>query len=382
MESKNNRILGLALALSMMIFATSCGSKDANTLEGKKAKLTELKKNQTELAAEIKALEAELEKGSPLRIEKSKMVAVSTLTTTNFQHFIDATGRVEAENNQFITAQTGGAITKLFVKEGDFVNKGQTIATIDNSILRNSMQEVMIQLETAKTLYERQKALWDQKIGTEIQLIQAKTSVESLEKRILTLKSQDALNVVVSPISGYVDEVRLKAGEMAAPGIGIVRVVNFNNLKVTANIPDTYAGTISKGNIAQINFPDISKSTKASLSFVSQTVNQVSRTFTVEAKIPAFDKMLKPNLTATLLINDQNKANAIVIPENMIQNTEKGSIVYVAEEEGKNQVARARQVVTGLSYNGQIVINSGLQAGDKIITEGYQDMVDGQIIKF
>lgn len=382
MESKNNRILGLALALSMMIFATSCGSKDANTLEGKKAKLTELKKNQTELAAEIKALEAELEKGSPLRIEKSKMVAVSTLTTTNFQHFIDATGRVEAENNQFITAQTGGAITKLFVKEGDFVNKGQTIATIDNSILRNSMQEVMIQLETAKTLYERQKALWDQKIGTEIQLIQAKTSVESLEKRILTLKSQDALNVVVSPISGYIDEVRLKAGEMAAPGIGIVRVVNFNNLKVTANIPDTYAGTISKGNIAQINFPDISKSTKASLSFVSQTVNQVSRTFTVEAKIPAFDKMLKPNLTATLLINDQNKANAIVIPENMIQNTEKGSIVYVAEEEGKNQVARARQVVTGLSYNGQIVINSGLQAGDKIITEGYQDMVDGQIIKF
>lgn len=382
MESKNNRILGLALALSMMIFATSCGSKDANTLEGKKAKLTELKKNQTELAAEIKALEAELEKDSPLKIEKSKMVAVSTLTTTNFQHFIDATGRVEAENNQFITAQTGGAITKLFVKEGDFVNKGQTIATIDNSILRNSMQEIMIQLETAKTLYERQKALWDQKIGTEIQLIQAKTSVESLEKRILTLKSQDALNVVVSPISGYVDEVRLKAGEMAAPGIGIVRVVNFNNLKVTANIPDTYAGTISKGNIAQINFPDISKSTKASLSFVSQTVNQVSRTFTVEAKIPAFDKMLKPNLTATLLINDQNKANAIVIPENMIQNTEKGSIVYVAEEEGKNQVARARQVVTGLSYNGQIVINSGLQAGDKIITEGYQDMVDGQIIKF
>lgn len=382
MESKNNRILGLALALSMMIFATSCGSKDANTLEGKKAKLTELKKNQTELAAEIKALEAELEKDSPLKIEKSKMVAVSTLTTTNFQHFIDATGRVEAENNQFITAQTGGAITKLFVKEGDFVNKGQTIATIDNSILRNSMQEIMIQLETAKTLYERQKALWDQKIGTEIQLIQAKTSVESLEKRILTLKSQDALNVVVSPISGYIDEVRLKAGEMAAPGIGIVRVVNFNNLKVTANIPDTYAGTISKGNIAQINFPDISKSTKASLSFVSQTVNQVSRTFTVEAKIPAFDKMLKPNLTATLLINDQNKANAIVIPENMIQNTEKGSIVYVAEEEGKNQVARARQVVTGLSYNGQIVINSGLQAGDKIITEGYQDMVDGQIIKF
>jgi RND family efflux transporter MFP subunit len=365
MESKNNRILGLALALSIMIFATSCGSKETNSLEGKKAKLTELKKKQTELSAEIKALEAELEKGSPLKIEKSKLVAVSTLTTTNFQHFIDATGRVEAENNQFITAQAGGAITKLFVKEGDFVNKGQTIATIDNSILRNSMQEVMIQLETAKTIYERQKALWDQKIGTEIQLIQAKTSVESLEKRIATLKSQDALNVVVSPISGYVDEVRLKAGEMAAPGIGIVRVVNFNNLKVTANIPDTYAGTISKGNIAQINFPDISKSTKASLSFVSQTVNQVSRTFTVEAKIPAFDKMLKPNLSATLLINDQNKANAIVIPENMIQNTEKGSIVYVAEEEGKNQVARARQVVTGLSYNGQIVINSGLQAGDK-----------------
>ena len=276
----------------------------------------------------------------------------------------------------------GGALTSVKVREGDYVKKGQVVATIDNSILRNTIQEVLIQLETAKTIYERQKNLWDQKIGTEIQLIQAKTSVESLERRITTLKSQDAMNTVVSPISGYVDEVRLKAGEMASPGLGILRIVNYSNLKVTANVPDTYPGTISKGDDVEITFPDLQKSLKAPLSFVSQSVNAVSRTFVVESHIPSFDKQLKPNLTAKMMINDISRGNAIVIPENYIQNTELGKLVYVAVEEGKNKVARAREVKTGLSYNGAVEITSGLQAGDRIITEGYQEVVDGQLINY
>jgi RND family efflux transporter MFP subunit len=295
---------------------------------------------------------------------------------------VEATGRLEAENNVFVSPQTGGALTKVFVKIGDFVSKGQKIATIDNSILRNSMQEVEIQLETAKTIFERQKNLWDQKIGTEVQYIQAKSAVESLERRINTLKSQDVLNVVLAPISGVVDEVRLKAGEIAAPGVGILRIVNFNELKVVANVPDTYAGTIAKGDMVKIKFPDLQKEISAKLSYVSQTINQVSRTFTVEAKVPMTDKSFKPNLTALVTINDQSTGGAIVIPQNYIQNTEQGSIVYIATTEGNKKIARAKIVKTGLSYDGKIEIKSGLTVGDALITEGYQEIVDGQAINY
>lgn len=371
------------LLMSLMVFVTvSCGKKEDNSLAGKKAQLATLQKEASTLTDKIQALQSEIDKLEPNKEQKVKTVSVSPIITENFQHFVEATGRLEAENNVFVSPQTGGALTRVFVKIGDYVTKGQKIATIDNSILRNSIQEVEIQLETAKTIFERQKNLWDQKIGTEVQYIQAKSSVESLERRINTLKSQDGLNVVVSPIAGVVDEVRLKAGEIAAPGIGIVRIVNFSDLKVVANVPDTYAGTISKGDMVKIKFPDLQKEISAKLSYVSQTINQVSRTFAVEAKVPNFDKSLKPNLTAIMNVNDQSKGAAIVITESFVQNTEQGSIVYVAETEGNKKIARAKVVKTGLSYDGKIEIISGLTSGDLLITQGYQEIVDGQLINY
>lgn len=374
--------IGRTLALVMIVFTIfSCGNKE-ETLADKKAKLVELQKEQSTLAATIKTLQDEIGAKDSDRIEKVKTVSVTPVLASNFEHFVEATGRLEAEHNVFVTPQMGGAITKIYAKIGDYVKKGQKIATIDNSILRNSMQEVQIQLETAKTLYERQKNLWDLKIGTEIQLIQAKAAVESLERRITTLKSQDAMNTVLAPISGMVDEVRLKEGEMAAPGLGILRIVNFNDLKVVANIADTYAGTISKGDVVKIKFPDLQKEVTARLTFVSQTINPVSRTFSVEAKIPSSDKSFKPNLSAIININDQSKGGAIVIPQNYIQNTEQGSIVYIAVTEGNKKIAKAKIVTTGLSYDGKIEIKSGLNIGDALITEGYQEIVDGQAVNY
>jgi RND family efflux transporter MFP subunit len=371
------------LLMSLMVFVTvSCGKKEDNSLAGKKVQLATLQKEASKLTDEIQKLQSEIDKLEPNKEQKVKTVSVSPIITENFQHFVEATGRLEAENNVFVSPQTGGALTRVFVKIGDYVTKGQKIATIDNSILRNSIQEVEIQLETAKTIFERQKNLWDQKIGTEVQYIQAKSSVESLERRINTLKSQDGLNVVVSPIAGVVDEVRLKAGEIAAPGIGIVRIVNFSDLKVVANVPDTYAGTISKGDVVKIKFPDLQKEISAKLSYVSQTINQVSRTFAVEAKVPNFDKALKPNLTAIMNVNDQSKGASIVITESFVQNTEQGAIVYVAETEGNKKIARAKVVKTGLSYDGKIEIISGLSTGELLITQGYQEIVDGQLINY
>lgn len=371
----------LLLTIASLFVAVSCGKKEDNSLAGKKAKLAELQKEQTSLTTQIKTLQDEIQKLEPTKEAKVVSVTATPITAQNLQHFVEANGRLEAVNNQYISPQSGGAITAIYVKEGDFVQKGQRIATIDNSILRTSMQEIEIQLETAKTIFEKQKALWEQKVGTEVQFIQAKTQVEALERRIATLKAQDKLNIVVAPISGYIDEVRQKAGELAAPGMGMVRIVNTSALKVVANVPDTYAGTISKGDMVKIKFPDLQKEIQARLTFVSQTINPVSRTFVVEAAVPR-DAQLKPNLTSVVQINDQSRGNAVVIPQNLIQHTENGDIVYVAVQEGKNKVARSRQVKTGLSYENNIEVTTGLSTGEMLITEGYQNLVDGQLVNY
>jgi membrane fusion protein, multidrug efflux system len=369
--------------LSVVAVLVSCSKGGGDKLSEKKAELAKLQAEEKTISASIKKLQAELDILDPKKdVEKVVTVAVSPLVAQNFKHFVEIQGRVDAKNNIFVSPQMGGAITNLYVKEGDYVKQGQVIATVDNSILKQSIQEIDVQLETAKVFYEKQKSLWDQKIGTEIQYIQAKANVEALEKRLATLQTQTGMTKVVAPLSGFVDEVRMRAGEMAAPGLGIVRIVNSDNLKVVAQVADTYASTIRQGDVVNVKFPDLGKETTAKLTFVGQTVNAASRTFTVEAAINKIDSQLKPNMTALMNINDQAKGNAIIINQNYIQHTEQGDIVYVAVAEGSKKVARSRVVTTGITYNGDIEITSGLQAGDMLITQGYQDLVDGQAVNY
>ncbi|AFK02455.1 efflux transporter, RND family, MFP subunit [Emticicia oligotrophica DSM 17448] len=369
--------------LSTVVILAACSKGGGDKVAEKRAELAKLEAEEKKISESIKQLKSELNILAPAKeVEKVIAVTVSPITTQTFNHFVEIQGRIDAKNNIFVSPQMGGAITNLYVKEGDFVKQGQVIATIDNSVLKQSIQEIDVQLGTAKVFYEKQKALWDQKIGTEVQYIQAKANVDALEKRLATLQTQTAMTKVIAPLSGFVDEVRMKAGEMAAPGLGIVRIVNSDNLKVVAQVADTYASTIKQGDVVNIKFPDLGKETSARLTFVSQTVNQASRTFTVEATIPKIAPQLKPNMLAVLNINDQAKGNSIIINRNIIQQTELGDIVYVAVTEGAKKVARSRKVTTGLTYNGDIEIISGLQAGDMLITQGYQDLVDGQAVNY
>jgi membrane fusion protein (multidrug efflux system) len=369
--------------LSAVVILASCAKGGGDKISEKRAELTKLQGEEKVIAASIKKLQAELDILEPKKeVEKVVAVTVSPIAAQTFKHFVEIQGRVDAKNNLFVSPQMGGAITNIYVKEGDYVKQGQLIASIDNAVLKQSIQEIDVQLGTAKVFYEKQKSLWDQKIGTEIQYIQAKANVEALEKRLATLQTQTGMTKVIAPLSGFVDEVRMKAGEMAAPGLGIVRIVNTDNLKVVAQVADTYASTIRQGDVVTIKFPDLGKETIAKLTFVGQTVNPASRTFSVEASISKIDPQLKPNMTAVMNINDQAKGNAIIINQNYIQHTELGDIVYVAVNEGAKKVARSRKVTTGITYNGDIEITSGLQAGDMLITQGYQDLVDGQTVNF
>jgi RND family efflux transporter MFP subunit len=366
----------LAILLSGIILFAACGSKD------KKQELADLKSQEKEIQAKIAALEKEVGKPEDKAVAKVITVSVSPLTTQTFQHFVEAQENVVAENTVLVSPQTGGVILSLPVVAGQSVSKGQLIATLDNNILKESLEEIRQQLSLAKTIYTKQKALWDQQIGTEVQFLSAKSNMESLEKRIVTVKAQLGLSRVTAPISGTIELVRQKAGEMGAPGVPIVQIVNLGNLKIAAKIADSYVGTVKQGDEITIKFPDLNKELKARISLVSKMVNPLTRTFDIEARIPNAGGDLKPNLLAVININDTSKKNAIVISENIIQKTEKGNLVYVAVEENGKKVARARQVTVGLTYNGQAEITEGLKAGEAIITQGFQDLVDGTAISF
>ena len=340
-----------------------------------------MKSQYKSIEAKIKTLEKEI--GTPKANEdKTVNVTVSPLAAQDFKHFVEAQGLVEAKNNVMIPARSQGTLTGVYVTEGSAVKAGQVIAEQDNGVLKESIEAMKTQLDLAAIIYEKQKSLWDQKIGTEIQFLQAKAGKESLERNIATQQKQLAMSKIIAPISGIVDEVKMKIGEMPMPGMNYIRVVNMANLKVKANISDTYLATVRLGDYVLIKFPDLNREVNAKISFVSRIVNPASRTFSIEMSIPNVGGMVKPNQIAIVNINDQSTGRALVIPQNLIQDNAGETSVFVASQEGNKKVARARKIATGLVYNGQIEIKNGLKSGDLVITQGYQELVDGQTIAY
>jgi membrane fusion protein, multidrug efflux system len=378
MKTKN-----IAVATLAAFLLVACGGEKKEGLAGKQEELAQLKSEQSELNQKIKALETEIAQLDTTNKpeDRAKAVVVSPLLTENFKHYVEVQGTVDAKNTVMVSPKTGGVLTAVYVKEGDNVRQGTVMAKIDNSILRESIEEVKNQLSLATTVYEKQARLWDQKIGTEIQYLQAKNNKEALEKKLTTLNTQLGQANITAPISGVVDQVIAKVGEMASPGMPVARVVNLSNLKVVAKVADSYAASIRKGDEVIIKFPDLNQEYKARVSFVSTTVDPLTRTFRIEANLPS-NNALKPNMLAQVQINDASRNDAIVIDQNLVQSTEKGQVVYVTATEGNRRVAQAKNVKTGLSYNGKVEILEGLKAGDQLITQGYQEVADGQVITF
>lgn len=364
----------LLLSVALLVFA--CG-KEGSEADQKKARLTELKAEQQKISSEIRKLETELGASIKDTNERVKLVKATAVEPKIFRHFISVQGTVDSDNNILVSPKMAGVITSVSVNEGDQVRKGQVMAIIDDAVLRQGIEELKTGLDLATITYEKQKTLWDQKIGSEIQYLQAKNAKESLERKLGTLNSQVAMTRIVSPISGTVDQVNIKPGEAASPGQGVIRVVNLAQIKVMARVADTYINTIKRGDMVQVKLPDLGKEIDGKISFVGQVVNPQSRTFDIEVSLNNKDLQLKPNMLAVVNINDKTKSNALVVDENLVQQTEAGSAVFVAD----GQKAQMRKVKTGLAYNGTVEVVEGLNPGDKLITTGYQDLVDGQTIK-
>lgn len=275
-----------------------------------------------------------------------------------------------------------GQVKALFVKQGDYVKQGQLLAKLDDAVILQQLDGLNTQLAYAENIYNRQKNLWDQGIGTEVQLISAKNNVDMLNKQIATLKENWKMYSVFAPISGQADVVNIKVGEIfsgvTASGPQI-RIVNTHNMKVITEVPENYQSRVRKGTVLKVSIPDIGKTFTATINVSSATINPNTSAYTTEARIPS-DPSLKVNQVAVVRIEDYSAKNVMVVPVNIIQTDEKNKYLYVMVKEGDHLIARKRIVEIGESYNSQIEIKSGLAAGDQIITEGYQQIYDGQVV--
>lgn len=374
---KNKSLLQL-LSLSLVVAVLSaCGSKSPD----KSIRLAALKDQKAKIEAEIAALEKEM--GTVAAgVQRVKTVGISELTTTQFRHFIDLQGKVDAEESVAVTSKMPGTLTRILVKNGDVVNKGQLLAQIDDGVMLKSLAELEHQLKTAEDIYNRQKSLWDQKIGTEVQFIQAKSQKEGLERSIATLKENWGQTRIYAPIGGSVDLVILKTGQAIAPGVPLCNIVNLGQLKVTGEVTEAYAAKVHKGDLATVFFPDLNKEINTRVSYVSKTINPTTRTFTVECILPS-GKDYRANMVAVMKIIDYQNPKAIVVPVNLIQTAEDGEFVMVADKSSGNQAtARKVPVKQGGNYNGMVEIASGLKAGDFVISTGFQDVNNGETVAF
>lgn len=339
----------------------------------KKAELAKLKKQRDDLSAQIIKLEKELPADKEV-VQKSAIVMATEVTPVTFTHYLEIQGKVDSDQNVKLSPKSGGVVQDVFVERGQTVSKGTLLAQIDASTTVAGINELKKSLELSKELYEKQERLWQQKVGTEVQYLQSKNQKESLEKKLASLNEQYELSRIRAPFNGLVDEIYVRIGEATAPGAPAFRIINNSSLKAVAEVPESYIGSIQKGNSVKLYFPDSKKEINTKIITAADVIDPVNRTFKIEMPLTGEGKTLKANMIAYVNIKDYQKENAIVVPLNVIQRTDKGDFIYVVE----NNKAIMTPVELGLTYKTQVEVLSGLKAGSKIITVGYQDVVDGQ----
>jgi len=367
------------ISSAVLLIVLSCSTD-------KKGQINKLKQQQTVLDEKIKALENELnsEPKDSINTREFKFVGLTAVKSSQFDHFIRVQGKLDGDQNVGVFAEIPGTVSAKFADVGNRVVRGQVLAQIDDQQYRSQLEGLETQYKFAADMFEKQKRLWDQKIGSEMQYLQSKTTKESLEMQIASLRQQIEKFKIKSPIDGTIEECNIKVGGVVSPDprMTAYRVVEFKNLKVTAEVSEAYSSRVKKGDKLTVLFPDANKQVDAEVSFVSKYINPVNRTFMIEAKISSNSPDLKANMIAILQINDYHSDNSILVPMNVIQTDKVGSYVYVARSKEKYNAAFKQPVVIGNSYNGIAEILHGLEDGEKVISVGYQELVDGEYVRF
>jgi len=356
------------LYFSAILILAAC-----NKPKDKATQLADLKKERATLDAKIDSLQKQV--GSKDSV-KSTDVSTVVLTPGNFTNYVDLQGHIDAQDNVMAYSQSAGVITAINVRAGDHVSKGQVLVQLDNSVLKEQIAQAQTQVNLNQTLFERQKNLWDQKIGTEVQYLQAQTALQSSQKQVGFLRQQADLYRITAPISGTVDQMDLKLGQVIQPGTNGIRVVNADVLKVKADVPESYASDINQGDNVKVVVPDANDSLMLKVTFAAKVIDPGSRSFGIEIRLPD-NKEFRPNMTATIRVADYSKKNSVVVPLNSIQHSDTTSFVFI----NNNGTAKKQIVKVGATYGGKSEIVAGLKGGEEIVTEGASDVEDGDKLR-
>jgi len=378
--------------ITITFILTSCGSGDnksvedvidSRNLESIRIKKTELVSQQNLIKQEIKKLDiliAELDDNA-----KIPLITTFKLENSDFKHFLELQGNVTTKNLLTIYPEFSGVLTNVYVTEGQKVQKGQVLAKIDDGGLSQQLAQLKIQEELAKTTFERQQRLWDQKIGSEMQYLQAKSNYEAQNQAIAQLEQQVAKTLVTAPFSGTIDDVFTEQGSVVMPGQSqLMRIVNLSNMYIETDVPEKYVSNITRGKKVEVEFPVLGKKIDSKVRQVGDFINPSNRTFKVEVSIPNKEKSIKPNLTAKLRINDYSNESALLIPQGIISENASGEqYIYVVKDKIKDGEATAEKIIieTGLTQGDYIEVIKGLEAGSEIIQEGARSVNDGQQVK-
>ena len=379
-------IIFLALVLA------SCGNKGAISVEEiiatqdlkqiKELKGT-LEGEKQALSAKIGSLEDEISKLSPE--SKIPLITSQVVVVSEFVHYLELQGNVATKKNLVLYPEFGGILTNVYVKEGQRVSKGQRLGKIADGGLSQQLAQMQIQTNLAKTAYERQERLWNQKIGTEMQYLQAKSNYEAQQQAVSQIEVQLSKTIIKAPFSGTIDDVITEQGSVVNPGqTPLFRVVSLSDMYIETDVPEKYIADITKNKKVQVEFPILGKIIDSKVRQAGNFINPANRTFKVEIAVPSKEKSIKPNLTTRVKINDYTNKNAILIPQSIVsENAEGKQYVYTIVEKTKAE-AKAKRILieTGKTQGDMIEVLSGLKAGDEIVVEGARSVKEGQKVKF
>jgi len=378
--------------LIITLVLASCGGDKKKSIEDIiaegdlttiRAKRSEVVASQQQIAEQLRLLDAKI---STLdTVKRIPLITTFTAKEEVFNHYLELQGNVQTKQNIVIFPEMGGTLEHVYVKEGQRVKKGQILATIDDGGLGQQVAQLQIHADLAKTTFERQERLWNQKIGSEIQYLQAKSTYEAQQKAVNQLQSQLAKTSVRAPFSGVIDDVITEQGSVVAPGQSqLMRIVNLNNMYIETDVPENYLTDVTKNKSVQVEFPVLGKTMDAKIRQTGNFINPANRTFKVEIAVPNTDNAIKPNLTAKLKINDYTNEKAVLIPQSIISENENGEqYIYIIKDKNENDEAIAQRVIikTGKTQGDVIEVLEGVADGSEIIQEGARSVKDGQTVK-
>jgi len=366
---KKTVIILAALALA------SCGGKKSQ--DDIRKEIASYNEQIVTLNGKIKDLQLQLTDTSATTETNLKIVSIEAATTKPFNHFIEVQGKLDGDNNVNVFPEAPGMIKAIYVKEGQTVSAGQVIAQLNSSAGQEQIKALETQLKLATDVYNKQKGLWDQNIGSEVQYLQAKTGKEALESQVSSAKKQLDMYQIKAPVSGTIEDLPLKVGQMVGPQMPACKIVNFTALKAVAQIAEAYTSKVNQGDVVKICVTDLKQEIAAKVDFCSRYIDPVNRTFNIEAHFAGSNNM-KANMIAVVKINDYKNDNAFVVAINQIQTDQKGQFVLVVSDENGKSIVRKKAITTGQTYNGLAEVTSGLTKGDKVISTGYLTVDEGE----